>query len=228
MAENGDSIVSTPIMAEYPSPPSTGSLQSPFPKRRSISEFGTEALYHAACNLYKSLVPFMRVSTPQKEVTNLYGQAKMLETVSYDVKTEADSYRLDHRSTSSLYLTDPIQSHLHRLWDSVNSVGERCSNDTVGPLQDRLNRINGPYVQSAQFDEKLRLPEEDLDWYKATFRTLKHQTGTLRVLKTAINLANCMNDINERGELSGPARDASSTLQPLIAAVKPELYSAPQ
>lgn len=187
---------------------------------------GTEALYHAACNILKSLLLLTRVARPQNHVFRLHTQAKLLEEVCHDLEEEALGQRRDPRGSLALSAADKF--HLHRLWESIKIVSERCYTDSVSPLQDRLRRIVEPYPDPSEFEKKLRLPLQDLEWYDRTAQLLKDQTDTLKVLRTAVSLAYYKSDVDYGGGLSPAAREAAATIQSLISNLKYDLDRGPR
>lgn len=199
-------------------------IQSPAPVPQQERNPGTEALYHAACNILKSLLILTQVARPQKEVFELHTQAKLFEEVCHDLEEEALRQRRDPKGSLALSTAD--QFHLHRLWDSISIVGERCYTGSVSPLQDRLRKIVEPYPDPSEFEKRLRLPLQELDWYGRTAQVLKNQTDTLKVLRTAIGLAYYKNDVNYGGDLSSATHEAAATLQSLISTLKLDLDRA--
>lgn len=115
--------------------------------------------------------------------------------------------------------------HLYRLWESVDIVSERCHADSISPLQDRLRRIVEPYPDPSEFEKRLKLPTQDLEWYDRTAQLLKDQTDTLKVLRTAVSLAYHKSDVDYGGGMSSATREAAATIQSLISSLKFELDS---
>lgn len=184
---------------------------------------GTEALYHAACNILKSLRPLTRVARPQNQVFRLHTQAKLFEQVCHDLEEEALGQRRNPRRSLPLSAADKF--HLHQLWESIDIVSERCYADSISPLQDRLRRIVEPYPDPSEFEKRLRLPLQDLEWYDRTVQLLKDQTETLKVLRAAVSLAYYKSDVDYDGGLSSATREAAATIQSLISSLKFELDS---
>lgn len=208
-----DESLPGPLMRPSPEARSSSSLTSP------ISEFTTEALHKVVGNVYNDLFCFMQVSRIQKQVKDLDGQVTMLRSVSEDLLGEAAS----PGRSSILGLSTAGQFHWDQLWHSVNVVGDRCLNDTLSPLQDRLKGVLAGCAGSPEYGVKLRIPGDELGWYGDLFKALNYQAKTLEVLLAAIRLARHSNKVDAEGGLSRDTRENVSILQSLTSVLRQRL-----
>ena len=162
----------------------------------------------------------MQVSRAQKQIVDLNGQVTMLHTVTQDLLSEAAM----PSHSSYLGLSTGSQFHRDRLWHNVNVVGDRCRNDTVGPLHDRLKGMLACCAGPSEYEDKLRLPGHNIEWYEDTFQALKCQAETLQVLLAALRLARHNNTVNAEGQLSRDARENVSILHCLTSGLRQRLH----
>jgi hypothetical protein len=194
---------------------STSDARSPSPPLLPASKFTTEVLYQDIGDVVRDLSHFMQVTHIQKQVVDLNEQVKLL----YDVSKELRA--LSSGQSSFWGLSPANQCPLDRLRHSVDIVGDRCRDDTLSLLHNRLARTITRHVDGHSPGVELKLPADDLLWYENTFKTLEVQTEALQVLLATIGLVRDSSTVTIGSNLS-----AVSKVHSLASSLNRKLYDS--
>ncbi|KAF3020162.1 hypothetical protein E8E14_009652 [Neopestalotiopsis sp. 37M] len=178
---------------------------------RLYGTFGTAVLERQITHLVDLLSRLtLAVGVPDQELAELLHHLNHnLQPVSDALSTSAAEQALEPHA-------DTIQD---QLWDDVKIVCERCCEDTLSPLADRLEQRASDHRQH-RYTSTYEAPT-----YESTLRALHYQTAVLQILHKAIHLGSERKKAR-RGSIPQVVYDIASTIIPLTKKLLSELEKA--